>query len=186
MSVNVTARDLLGWKLSRRIFTALREYSGLPEDLKLELTETTVVERPEVLRWKMKRLVQRGIKISIDDFGTGYSSLSHLSNFPVEEIKVDQSFVLSMLRNDRDLRIVTSTISLGHELGLTVVAEGVETEDALNVLRRYHCDRAQGYVISRPISEHDFLAFVAQKDVASRPKESRGKVTAFRKKRRGG
>lgn len=185
MSVNVTARDLLGWKLSRHIFAALREYGGLPEHLKLELTETTVVERPEVLRWKMKRLVQRGVKISIDDFGTGYSSLSHLSNFPVEEIKVDQSFVLDMLRNDRDLRIVTSTISMGHELGLIVVAEGVETEDALNVLREHHCDRVQGYVISRPIPEAEFLEFIAHKEVAICPQEARPKVTAFRRKRRG-
>lgn len=162
ISVNVTGNDLLGWKLSRDIFAAVQKFRGSPADLKLELTETGVVDRPAVLQWKMRRLVKNGIDISVDDFGTGYSSLAYLSDFPVREIKIDQSFVRDMVREDKDMRIVASTISMGHELGLTVVAEGVETEETLNVLRRFGCDRAQGYVISRPLRESDFIDYVTR------------------------
>lgn len=161
VSVNVTGNDLLGWKLSRSIFKALREHGGRPQDLKLELTETNVVDRPEVLQWKMRRLVKEGIEISIDDFGTGYSSLTYLSDFPVREIKIDQSFVQSMMTSKKDLSIVKSTIAMGHELGMVVVAEGVETEASLNLLRQHACDRAQGYIISRPLAETDFVKFAA-------------------------
>lgn len=165
ISVNVTGRDMLGWKLSRSILKAARKYEGLAADIKLELTETGVVDRPELLQWKMRRLVKEGIAISVDDFGTGYSSLAYLSQFPVKEIKIDQSFVRDMVGNDKHMRIVTSTIAMGHELGLAVVAEGVETEETLNVLRRAGCDRAQGYVIARPLPEADFIEFVTRRSL---------------------
>lgn len=168
ISVNVTGRDMLGWKLSRSILKAAHKYDGRASDIKLELTETGVIDRPELLQWKMRRLVKEGIGISVDDFGTGYSSLAYLSHFPVREIKIDQSFVRDMVRNEKHLRIVTSTIAMGHELGLSVVAEGVETEEALNALRSAGCDRAQGYVISRPIPEADFVEFLARQSATNR------------------
>lgn len=177
ISVNVTGKDMLGWKLSRSILKAARKYAGLAADIKLELTETGVVDRPELLQWKMRRLVKEGIAISVDDFGTGYSSLAYLSQFPVKEIKIDQSFVRDMVCNDKHMRIVTSTIAMGHELGLAVVAEGVETEEALNVLRRAGCDRAQGYGISRPLPETDFMEFVTRNSV---PERKAGSMTRLR------
>lgn len=177
ISVNVTGNDLLGWKLSNTIAQALREYGGIAADLKLELTETGVIDRPELVQWKMRRLVKDGIGISVDDFGTGYSSLAYLSDFPVVEIKIDQSFVRDMMREKKDMSIVTSTISMGHELGMLVVAEGVETEDTLNMLRRHGCDRAQGYVISRPLSEADLLQFVVRKAGAT-PRQARANLTS--------
>lgn len=163
VSVNVTGKDMLGWKLSRSIVKAARKHDGATSDLKLELTETSVVDRPELLQWKMRRLVKEGLTISVDDFGTGYSSLTYLSHFPVREIKIDRSFVRDMTRNDRHMRIVTSTIAMGHELGLIVVAEGVETEETLNALRRAGCDRAQGYAISRPLAEADLFEFLPRR-----------------------
>lgn len=182
ISVNVTGNDLLGWKLSRSIFKALREHGGRPQDLKLELTETNVVDRPEILQWKMRRLVKEGIEISIDDFGTGYSSLAYLSDFPVREIKIDQSFIQGMMTSKKDLSIVKSTIAMGHELGMVVVAEGVETETSLNLLREHACDRAQGYVISRPLAETDFANFVARRAPLTAVQIPRGNVTRMQPK----
>lgn len=184
ISVNVTGNDLLGWKLSRSIFKALRVYDGRPQDLKLELTETNVVDRPEVLQWKMRRLVKEGIEISIDDFGTGYSSLAYLSDFPVREIKIDQSFIQGMMTSNKDLSIVKSTIAMGHELGMVVVAEGVETEASLNLLRQHACDRAQGYIISRPLAEADFAKFAARWARPVAAQSLRGKVTGIRSGKR--
>jgi len=183
ISVNVTGNDILGWRLSRTITRALNEYQGDATDLKLELTETSVIDRPELLQWKMRRLVKEGINFSVDDFGTGYSSLAYLSDFPVREIKIDQSFVRDMMKQDRIMSIVTSTISMGHELRMVVVAEGVETEETLNVLRRAGCDRAQGYVISRPLSESDFVEFVLRKARPAATRKADGKVTSFRRRR---
>lgn len=181
VSVNVTGNDLMSWKLSKRIFEALRQHGGIASDLKLELTETSVVDRPEILQWKMRRLTKEGIDISVDDFGTGYSSLAYLSDFPVREIKIDQSFIKDMASNARNRSIVTSTIAMGRELGLTVVAEGVETEEALNALRQFRCDRAQGYVISRPLAEADFVEFVSRSARSPEPRRGFGKVADIRR-----
>ncbi len=183
ISVNVTGNDILGWKLSRTITRALNEYQGNATDLKLELTETSVIDRPELLQWKMRRLVKEGINFSVDDFGTGYSSLAYLSDFPVREIKIDQSFIRDMMKQDKIMSIVTSTISMGRELRMLVVAEGVETEESLNVLRQAGCDRAQGYVISRPLAEPDFVDFVLRRARPAATRKMDGKVTSFRSRK---
>jgi EAL domain-containing protein (putative c-di-GMP-specific phosphodiesterase class I) len=93
-----------------------------------------------------------GVSLSIDDFGTGYSSLSHLKRLPVDEIKIDRAFVMGMAHDENDAVIVRSTIELGHNLGLQVVAEGVESHDDLDRLRGWGCDTAQGYYLSRPLA----------------------------------
>lgn len=183
ISVNVTGDDILGRRLSRTITRALNEYQGDVTNLMLELTETSVIDRPELLQWKMRRLVKDGINFSVDDFGTGYSSLAYLSEFPVREIKIDQSFIRDMTTQDKMMSIVTSTIAMGHELNMVVVAEGVETEEALNVLRRVGCDRAQVYVISRPWSESDFVQFVLRKARPAAIRKAEGKVTSFRRRK---
>gem|GEM_PF-690119 len=117
----------------------------------LEITEGTLMKDPGQAKAILTRLSKMGVKISIDDFGTGYSSLSYLSKLPVNEVKIDQSFVRSMSTDQNAAVIVRSTINLGHQLGLSVVAEGVETEQVLDELTALDCDAAQGYYISRPV-----------------------------------
>lgn len=160
ISVNVSVSDLLAQKSRKTIFETLRAIDGHPGDLKLELTETGVADSPDSLCWVITRLRESGIMTSIDDFGTGYSSLSYLSDFPIEEVKIDRSFVNGMTNGTRDRSIVRSTIAMAHELGLLVVAEGVETKDQLEMLRAYGCDRAQGFYIAKPLAESEFADFV--------------------------
>jgi EAL domain-containing protein (putative c-di-GMP-specific phosphodiesterase class I) len=101
-----------------------------------------------------------GIALAIDDFGTGYSSLSRLRHLPVSELKIDKSFVLGMSKRDADMVIVRSTIDLGHNLGLTVTAEGIETAETLEMLKTLGCDRAQGYLLAKPLSPEDLVAWI--------------------------
>jgi EAL domain-containing protein (putative c-di-GMP-specific phosphodiesterase class I) len=108
------------------------------------------------------RLADKGVTLSIDDFGTGFSSLAHLKLLPVHELKIDKSFVLNMRNNDNDAVIVHSTIDLGHNLGLKVVAEGVEDVQTLNLLRARRCDLIQGYLISRPVPLDELIGQALQ------------------------
>jgi len=148
VSVNLSARNLLDDELPDAVAELLRTWQVGPEKLSLEITERTIiaVEAEETLR----RLHAIGVQISVDDFGTGYSSLTYLKRLPVREIKIDKSFVMDMATNWDGAAIVKSTIDLGHNLGLIVVAEGVEDEKTLELLRDYGCDFIQGFHISRP------------------------------------
>jgi diguanylate cyclase (GGDEF)-like protein len=150
MAVNVSARSLTDrTTLVGSLEQAKEAWETKPDRLILELTESAVTESeaPRLLG----RIHDMGIKLSIDDFGTGYSSLSYLQRLPVDEIKIDQSFVTSLANHDEDDQvIVRSTIELAHNLGLTVVAEGVEDDVALDIVSNYGCDRAQGYFLGRP------------------------------------
>jgi diguanylate cyclase (GGDEF)-like protein len=150
MSVNISARSLTnGEDLVRMVAESLARWGTRPERLTLELTEGAIIEAsaPAVLG----RLHDMGVKLSIDDYGTGYSSLAYMQKLPVDEIKIDRSFVTTLATVDDDAIIVGSTIELGHRLGLTVVAEGVEDEAVANLLVEYGCDFAQGYLFSRPV-----------------------------------
>ena len=148
VSVNLSARNLLDDELPDAVAQLLRTWQVAPQLLSLEITERTIiaVEAEETL----KRLHAIGVQISVDDFGTGYSSLTYLKRLPVREIKIDKSFVTDMATNWDGAAIVKSTIDLGHNLGLSVVAEGVEDEKTLQLLRDYGCDLIQGFYISRP------------------------------------
>jgi diguanylate cyclase len=148
ISVNLSARNLLDDELPDAVVQLLRTWQVAPEKLSLEITERTIIalEAEETLR----RLHEIGVLISVDDFGTGYSSLTYLKRLPVREIKIDKSFVVDMATNWDGAAIVKSTIDLGHNLGLTVVAEGVEDEKTVELLREYGCDLVQGFHISRP------------------------------------
>jgi EAL domain-containing protein (putative c-di-GMP-specific phosphodiesterase class I) len=115
----------------------------------------------------LTRLKALGVRLAIDDFGTGYSSLAHLKRLPVDELKIDKSFVLSMTHDSDDAIIVRSTIELGHNMGLSVVAEGVEAPAALAMLRDYRCDMAQGYLISRPLAATDLTAWLVDRSAAA-------------------
>ena len=151
VSVNLSAVDLLNPELSSNISDWLRA-SGVPaRQLVLEITETTVMSDPVHATQVLHRLKAAGVRLSIDDFGTGYSSLAQLKRLPVDELKIDKSFIMQLREHSEDAVIVRSTIELAHNMGLEVTAEGVETEEGLRVLRAYKCDLAQGYYISKPL-----------------------------------
>ena len=130
--------------------------------LTLEITETTLVRDPELALAILKQLAAIGIAISIDDFGTGYSSLAYLKKMPADELKIDKTFVQDMLNDDSDAAIVRATIDLAHNLGLKVVAEGVETEATAAALRALDCDTLQGFLFSKPLAVNAFESWVLQ------------------------
>ena len=129
-----------------------------------EITENLFLSEYDSLSDVLECICGLGIKLSIDDYGTGYSSLSRLIKLPVSEIKIDKSFVINVDTNKDDEVVVRSTIDLAHNLGLTVVAEGVESETAMEVLKKYNCDIAQGYLISRPLPALEFEKFCNNSD----------------------
>lgn len=152
VAVNLSARNLLDEHLPDQVAELLAVHDVRPELLVLEVTETAVVTEPLRAQQSLKRLAALGIRISIDDFGAGYTSLGQLKTLPVSELKIDRSFVTRMTEEGRDALIVRSVIDLGHNLGLTIVAEGVEDEEAFTALTGLSCDIAQGYYITRPMT----------------------------------
>jgi len=160
ISVNIAAYDLMETNLAHIINQTLVRYQGVPGDIKLELTETSVATDPQRVKEVLTQLSELGIYAAVDDFGTGYSSLSYLSLFPIRELKIDRSFVGDLLGNARNHSIVRSTILMARELGLVTVAEGVEDDQTLQMLKKDGCDIAQGYVIARPLPEAEFIEFM--------------------------
>ncbi|MGN2411675.1 EAL domain-containing protein [Pseudomonas syringae] len=161
VSVNISADDLLSGDLAGYAMRLIKQYGVPAEQLVFEITESAVMSEPEKALIVLHRLRDCGISLSIDDFGTGYSSLAHLKRLPVQELKIDQSFVRDLDETSEDAVIVRSTIEMSHNLGLKVVAEGVEYQHSLDLLRRWHCDTAQGYLISRPLTATAFEAWIA-------------------------
>jgi EAL domain-containing protein (putative c-di-GMP-specific phosphodiesterase class I) len=160
-SINFSARDLLNPGLVEHMRGVLASY-GLPADgLCIEITESALMEDPELALTHLCALAELGVKLSIDDYGVGQSSLAYLKTLPVHELKIDQTFVRSIADSPKNAAIVRSTISLCHELGLTVVAEGVETAEDLDWLVRNACDTAQGYGLARPMPAQDLPAWIA-------------------------
>lgn len=160
LSVNLSTRDLLDLELCSRLDTILARYGVQAESFCLEITESAIMDDPQRAEAMLNRLSDRGFKLSIDDFGTGYSSLAYLKRLPVDELKIDKSFVMGMESDPDDAIIVRSTIDLAHNLGLSVVAEGVESGAIQSRLQALGCDEAQGYHISRPIAAADFNAWL--------------------------
>jgi diguanylate cyclase (GGDEF)-like protein/PAS domain S-box-containing protein len=151
IAVNLSTRNLTDAEFPRQVETLLARHGVDGSLLQIEITESTVLADPARIRQVLERLAALGIRVSIDDFGTGYSSLAHLRRLPVDEIKVDRSFVMAMDGDDDDATIVRSTIELGRSLGLDVVAEGVETQAIWDRLAALGCTYAQGYHLSRPL-----------------------------------
>ncbi|HMC70322.1 MAG TPA: EAL domain-containing protein, partial [Mycobacteriales bacterium] len=149
-SLNLSARLVADTELPDRIIAALLRRQVPPSALQLEVTESAVMVNPDWALDVFSRLSEFGIQLTLDDFGTGYSSLNYLKRLPVHQVKVDKSFVLDMLRDGRDASIVKAVIDLGHTLGLTVVAEGVEDAATLRALADHGCDFAQGFLLGRP------------------------------------
>jgi diguanylate cyclase (GGDEF)-like protein/PAS domain S-box-containing protein len=156
VSVNVSARQFRQDDLVRTIAEVLRETALEARYLEIELTESAVMHDAEQFVAMLNELNDLGVQIAIDDFGTGYSSLSYLKRFPVDRLKVDRSFVQDIATDSDDATIVRTIIALGHNLGLKVVAEGVETEQQLQFLRENDCDELQGYLYGKPLSAEEF------------------------------
>jgi diguanylate cyclase (GGDEF)-like protein len=151
VSVNLSTRDLLDQDLPHKFMDILQRHGVAPESFCLEITESAIMDDPIRALQTLERLHAMGVDLSIDDFGTGYSSLAYLKRLPVDELKIDKSFVLNMENDIGDTKIVRSTIDLGHNMGLRVVAEGIESEAVWRLLAALGCDQGQGYFMSRPI-----------------------------------
>jgi diguanylate cyclase len=141
----------------------LSEWGVRPEQLELEITESTILADPFRVRQVLNRLNELGVRLAIDDFGTGYSSLAYLKRLPVQRIKIDRSFVKDMCEDTSDATIVRSTIELGRNLGLEVVGEGVESKEAWDALRTLGCTLAQGYFIGKPMPADEFVLLLQQR-----------------------
>jgi diguanylate cyclase (GGDEF)-like protein len=152
IAVNLSVRSLLDADLPRDVARLLEHWNVSPSSLQLEITESSIMADPARSLATLTKLSEMGVGLSIDDFGTGYSSLSHLKRLPVDEIKIDRSFVMGMSADENDAVIVRSIIDLGRNLGLRVVAEGVENDELMERLGALGCDVAQGYGLSRPLS----------------------------------
>jgi len=162
VSLNISTEDLLDPQLPARVRQLLDTYQVPAQQLIFEITESGVMLNPEVALQVLHGLRECGVSLSVDDFGTGYSSLAQLKRMPVQELKIDQSFIRDLDDACEDAVIVRSTIEMSHSLGLKVVAEGVEFERSLQLLGRWQCDIAQGYLISRPLAAKAFETWMAQ------------------------
>ena len=156
IAVNLSARDLMDTELPDKIYKILNDKKVPSKALVLEITESSIMENPERAQMIVARLSNMGLKISIDDFGTGYSSFAYLKNLQVNELKIDKSFIMNMTSESEDIKIVRSTIDLAHNMGLKVVAEGIENALALDLLAQLGCDYGQGYHICRPMPAEKF------------------------------
>ena len=160
VSVNLSTRDLIDQDLPNKISSILNAHNVSTESISIEITESSIMDDPLRAEHTLDRLSRMGITLSIDDFGTGYSSLAYLKRLPVDELKIDKSFVLKMEENSNDIKIVKSTIDLGHNLGLKVVAEGIENKMTWDLLKEMGCDLGQGFYMSRPIPAENFIAWM--------------------------
>jgi diguanylate cyclase (GGDEF)-like protein/PAS domain S-box-containing protein len=180
ISVNVSDHLFRRGDLPRLVASLLDEY-GLPAaSLELELTEAIVMADIESSIHTMQRIRDLGVDLSIDDFGTGYSSLSHLKRCPIQMLKIDRSFVADVITDPNDAAITEAIVALAHKLGIQVIAEGVETQAQLEVLRGYDCDAMQGYLLSKPIPADDLPAFLARLGHAATSAALTGRSSADR------
>lgn len=162
VAVNVSARQFQSGKLEDLISAALRDQDLEPQCLMLELTESMLMDDPEEAVSRLTALRQTGVQIALDDFGTGYSSLGYLGRFPIDQLKIDRSFITDIVTDPKSATIATSIIALAHRMRLRVVAEGVETEAQLGYLRQYGCDEMQGYFFSKPLPPEAFAELLRQ------------------------
>jgi diguanylate cyclase (GGDEF)-like protein len=159
VAVNISARNLRDEQLPDKIFERLRAHGIAPGNLEIELTETAIIAHPGRARALLARLHDAGVRVSLDDFGQGYTSLAHLARLPLSELKIDRSFIAAMPSTRQDKTIVRTVIELGHQLGLQVVAEGAETDDAVTALAALGCDTVQGFAFTPPLTAEDTLTW---------------------------
>lgn len=161
LSLNLSPRDLLQPSLIPMLAELLHETGLDARHIKLEITETAVMENPEIATARLERLQKMGFQVAMDDFGTGYSSLSYLQRLPIDILKIDRSFVQTMLENPNNLEIIKAIIGLGKILELRIVAEGVETPEQLTTLQALGCDLAQGYLLGKPMPREQAEALLS-------------------------
>ncbi len=163
MSVNLSGKQVAQPELVGQIQEILQDTNVDAKYLKLEITESAVMENAEMAAGLLKRLKALGVQLSIDDFGTGYSSLSYLHRFPVNTLKIDRSFVGRIGEAAENIEIVRTVISLAENMGMEVVAEGVETLSQLAQLRKLKCQYGQGYLFSRPVDAESVTGWISKK-----------------------
>jgi diguanylate cyclase (GGDEF)-like protein len=168
VSVNVSARQLQDQRLLRDVEEALHNSGLYPGHLQLEITESVVMQEPEVTVVKLNALKGLGIKLAVDDFGTGYSSLAYLKRFPIDVLKVDRAFVGGLAQGGHDSAIVQTVVSLAKALGLHTTAEGIEERSQWTMLEKLGCDQGQGFVFSRPLKAFDIEALLATSNQSER------------------
>jgi len=164
LAVNVSTKQFRQHDFVTQVGNALRDYRVMPSRLKLELTESVVLNDVTDVVTKMYALKALGVRLSLDDFGTGYSSLAYLKNLPLDQIKIDQSFVRGVATDQNDAVMVKTIIDLAHNFGLNVIAEGVETQSQLDFLKQNNCMAYQGYLFSKPVPVAQFDALLRQGD----------------------
>ncbi len=164
LAVNLSALQLKDERIVETISDVLRETGLDPQYLELEVTETALILHEVRARAVLQELADLGIRISLDDFGTGYSSLSYLKRFPVHTLKIDQSFIAGIGSVSEDEAITAAILSMARDLGIHVVAEGIETHEQRRFLEDRACDEIQGYLLSRPLAPEDFKTFLDEHD----------------------
>ncbi len=162
VAINVSAIQFAQPDFFDQLTSVIKKHGVEARRLEIELTEAVAVRDPVGVGKKIRRLHDTGFRVSIDDFGTGYSSMSYLKRYSLDKLKIDQSFVRDLTNDNGDLAIVTAIVKMAHALGLTAIAEGVETHDQMDLLRLAGCDEIQGYFFARPLAPDDFEAFARQ------------------------
>jgi diguanylate cyclase len=181
VAVNLAPANLLDVRFPDEVADVLRRCGASPELLQLEITEDTIMVDPIRALDVVARLGELGLAFSLDDFGTGYSSLAYLKRLPIQELKIDRSFVMNMDDNRDDVVIVQSTVDLGRNLGLTVIAEGVETQETWERLAGFGCHGAQGYYLSPPLPPDELDAWLAARPAAAHVEPARPAASAARR-----
>jgi len=162
MSVNFSATDFSDSSFKSYIQYVLNETNLAPHELHLEITERLLMSNPSSARDTLDQCRKDGMLVSIDDFGTGYSSLSYLHYFPIDILKIDRSFITNMVDDAGAMELVRSIVSLGHNMKMKIIAEGIETEEQATMLRGIGCDQAQGYMFAHPMPGRDLVIFIQE------------------------
>ncbi|MDH5445080.1 MAG: EAL domain-containing protein [Gammaproteobacteria bacterium] len=163
ISINLSAKQFIFPDLFSVVTKSLDTHGLTPKNIKFEITESILMDSPETAMVILEKFKEQGFRIAIDDFGTGYSSLSYLHTFPIDTLKIDRSFVISMLENHTSLNIVNAIVSLANAIDLTIIAEGVETEEQLKALQDLNCDLVQGFYFHKPLPFTDVLELLKPK-----------------------
>ncbi|HDZ36734.1 MAG TPA: EAL domain-containing protein, partial [Marinobacter sp.] len=160
ISVNVSPRQFRDPGFTNAVMQALSNNNLAPERLELEITERLLLDNSSETAEILKAMDRAGIRLSVDDFGTGYSALSYLKSYPFDTLKIDKTFIQDVTKAPEDGALVRAIISMAHSLGLTIIAEGVETEQQTHFLKQEGCDFAQGYFYSHPLPEKEFTEWL--------------------------
>ena len=169
IAVNLSAIQFTSGDIEETVREAISTTGVTADMIELELTESIIIKDAENVLEKVKNLKEMGCHLSIDDFGTGYSSLAYLKRFAVDTLKIDQAFVRDMPRNKDDEAIVRTIIQMAQNLGLKTIAEGIEDQETLDLLKHHQCDEAQGYLIAKPMNEEDFNDYLLVKQRENEP-----------------